>query len=253
MINKAVSILLPYDPEDQRSWALAIAGSRYYDLIFGHKFSWSSISTWISPFQLRQSQRNGQLSSELWASSIGFQKTSASVWHSITLCQGHLYIHHCINIGITPGHNTTRVHPMSRCQLLQILKAILWRIRHVLSLMPRNLMQCYNRWPHHQQSAHTLQHLASTDCRPQLPAYEDMRLIVESCIITVSTIYLCPEDTYIREQRDNNDQSTNRLGPIGISIYSGLARHTGDNYKLNIKYRKITHITITLSIIYHYH
>ena len=47
-------------------------------------------------------------------------------------------------------------------------------------------------------------------------------------------IYLCPEDTYIREQRENNNQSTFRLGTTGISIYSGLACHAY-NYKLNIK------------------
>ena len=39
-------------------------------------------------------------------------------------------------------------------------------------------------------------------------------------------IYLCPEDMYIREQRENNIQSTHRLGTTSISIYSGLARHT---------------------------
>ena len=44
----------------------------------------------------------------------------------------------------------------------------------------------------------------STDCRPPLPAYEDMRLIVESGILTKCNTYLCPEDKYIRELRDNN-------------------------------------------------
>ena len=54
-----------------------------------------------------------------------------------------------------------------------------------------------------------------------------MRLIVEICTITICIIYLCPEDTNIREQRENNNQLTNRLGTTRISIYPGLARHTG--------------------------
>ena len=92
------------------------------------------------------------------------------------------------------------LHPVSLCQKLHDVKATLRHFRHVLGLTHRSLMQWYNKMT------------SSTATSPRPPPYNinwlsalmKMRLIVESCILTKCNIYLCPEDMYIRESRDNN-------------------------------------------------
>ena len=79
-------------------------------------------------------------------------------------------------------------------------------------------------------SPSSVQYTASYKQRcPIIGTYQDEKTqLKESNVLTACWIYLCPE----AKHEAIINQSTNRLGPTGISIYSGLARHTQEKINL---------------------